>query len=52
MDYILNMGGIMLMITTVGATAAVGRNIISNRVSQRFGAELRSDLFKRTDLFL
>ena len=51
MDYVLHMGAVMLMITGLGAMAAVGRNIISNNVSQRFGAELRSDLFKKIQNF-
>jgi ATP-binding cassette subfamily B protein len=47
MDYVLKMGGIMLLITAVGALAASGRNIISSRVSQKFGTELRADLFRK-----
>lgn len=47
MDYIISMGAKMLMVTGVGALAAVSRNIISSNVSQQFGAELRSDLFKK-----
>jgi ATP-binding cassette subfamily B multidrug efflux pump len=47
MDYVLRMGGLMLLIAAVGAIAASGRNILSTHVSQRFGAELRSDLFKK-----
>lgn len=47
MDYVIRMGLIMLMITVVGALGAVSRNIISSNVSQKFGAELRSDLFKK-----
>lgn len=48
MDYVLEMGGFMLLITAIGAMAASTRNIISSYVSQKFGAELRADLFKRT----
>jgi ATP-binding cassette, subfamily B, multidrug efflux pump len=47
MKYILTMGAVMLAITAVGAAAAVTRNIISSNVSQKFGTELRSDLFKK-----
>lgn len=47
MDYILRMGGVMLLITALGATAAVSRNIISSNVSQKFGTEIRYDLFKK-----
>lgn len=48
MDYVLKMGGMMLLITAAGAVAASMRNIISSSVSQRFGAELRGDLFRKT----
>lgn len=49
MSYVLSMGGVMLMITGVGAIFASSRNIISSNVSQRFAAELRSDLFKKIE---
>lgn len=45
--YVLKMGGVMLLVTAVGAIAAVVRNIVSSNVSQKFGAELRFDLFKK-----
>ncbi|CAG7616123.1 putative ABC transporter ATP-binding protein [Paenibacillus solanacearum] len=47
MDYVLRMGGLMLLITAFGAVAACGRNILASRVSQKFGAELRSDMFRK-----
>ncbi len=47
MNYVINMTLVMLLVTGVGAVGAVCRNIISNKVSQRFGADLRSDLFKK-----
>lgn len=47
MDYVLRMGGLMLLITAIGAVAASARNIISSRVSQQFGTELRSDLYRK-----
>jgi len=47
MDYVLKMGGIMILITLIGAAAAVGRNIIASNVSQRFGTEMRYDLFEK-----
>jgi len=50
-SYVLEMSGIMLMITAIGAAGAVGRNILSSNVSQKFGAELRLDLFKKTQTF-
>jgi ATP-binding cassette subfamily B protein len=46
-DYILHMGSIMLSITALGALSASARNIISSRVSQRLGAELRVDLYEK-----
>jgi ATP-binding cassette, subfamily B, multidrug efflux pump len=48
MDYVLRMGGLMLVITAVGAISASVRNIISSNVSQKFGAGLRADLFRKT----
>lgn len=50
-DYILQFGVIMLMVTAIGALGAVSRNIVSSNVSQKFGAELRSDLFKKIQSF-
>ncbi|MDR6549895.1 ABC transporter ATP-binding protein [Paenibacillus qinlingensis] len=47
LDYVLKMGGIMLMITAFGAVAASMRNIVASHVSQKFGTELRADLFAK-----
>lgn len=47
MAFVLQAGGLMVLITAVGAMGAVVRNNISSRVSQRFGAELRLDLFSK-----
>lgn len=47
LHYVLSTGGVMLLVTAAGAIGAVMRNNISCRVSQRFGAELRSDLFRK-----
>ncbi|MCR8631308.1 ABC transporter ATP-binding protein [Paenibacillus radicis (ex Xue et al. 2023)] len=47
MDYVWQMGGLMLFITAMGALAASARNVVATQVSQRFGAELRSDLFRK-----
>ena len=44
-DYVFKMGGLMLLITLLGAIAASTRSIIASNVSQSFGAELRSDLY-------
>ncbi len=37
----------MLVLTALGAVAASMRNIFSNNISQRFGRDLRSDLYSR-----
>ncbi|TLS51543.1 ABC transporter ATP-binding protein [Paenibacillus antri] len=47
MDYVLRIGGLMLLITAGGAIAASLRNVLAVYVSQKFGAELRSDLFRK-----
>jgi ATP-binding cassette, subfamily B, multidrug efflux pump len=47
LSYVIKMGGVMLLVTALGAIAAVVRNIVSSNVSQKFGAELRLDLFKK-----
>ena len=49
--YVLSSSGLMLIITAVGASAAVIRNVVSSNVSQKFGCELRSDLFKKIQSF-
>ncbi|HEX7057270.1 MAG TPA: ABC transporter ATP-binding protein [Bacilli bacterium] len=51
MDAILRYGGQMLLIAALGAVAAAVRNVVSSNVSQRFGAELRADLFQKIQLF-
>lgn len=51
MHYVLRLAGLMLLVTALGALAATGRNIISSKVSQKFGAELRLDLFKKIQGF-
>ena len=47
MDYVLDMGSLMLLITALGCVAASFRNMISSTVSQKFGAELRLNLYKK-----
>ncbi len=47
MQYVLQMGGVMLLITALGAVAASLRSTIASIVSQNFGADLRSDLFRK-----
>lgn len=44
-NFVIKTGGFMLLVTGIGAVGAVMRNNISSRVSQRFGTELRFDLF-------
>ncbi|HLR33738.1 MAG TPA: ABC transporter ATP-binding protein [Tissierellales bacterium] len=51
LNYVLHMGGVMLGITAIGAIAAVIRNIIASIVSQKFGAQLREDLFIKIQNF-
>ncbi|GHH98018.1 ABC transporter ATP-binding protein [Neobacillus kokaensis] len=46
-DYVLKMGSVMLLVTACGAVAATSRSILASIVSQKFGTELRSDLFKK-----
>lgn len=47
LDYVFKYGGLMLLITALGALAASTRSILSSIVSQNFGSELRSDLFRK-----
>ncbi|RAV04627.1 ABC transporter ATP-binding protein [Paenibacillus sp. YN15] len=47
METVWLLGGLMLGITAVGALAACTRNVMASRVSQAFGTELRSDLFRK-----
>ncbi|MFL0249771.1 ABC transporter ATP-binding protein [Clostridium neuense] len=47
LNYVLELGGVMLLVTAFGAVAASIRNVMASNVSQKFGAELRSDLFKK-----
>ncbi|MBB6215747.1 ATP-binding cassette subfamily B protein [Anaerosolibacter carboniphilus] len=51
MDYVFKMALGMLGITAIGAIGAIGRNIVSSNVSQKFGSELRSDLFEKIQNF-
>lgn len=47
LSFVLEMGGVMLVVTAIGAMGAISRNIISSNISQKMGAELRSDLYKK-----
>lgn len=51
MRYVLSAGSMMLMVAALGAMAAVGRNFVSSNVSQKFGARLRGDLFRKIQSF-
>ncbi len=44
---VLHYGGEMLLITLLGALFATTRNVLSSRVSQNFGADLRFDVFQK-----
>lgn len=46
MDAVLFWGGMMLLVTLTGAIFAIIRNYLASYVSQRVGADLRSDLYK------
>ncbi|MBW5446029.1 ATP-binding cassette domain-containing protein [Cohnella sp. CFH 77786] len=48
---VLRLGGWMLLVTAIGALGATIRNLIASRVSQRFGTDVRSDLFRRIQSF-
>lgn len=50
LPYVLKLGGIMLVITACGAIAASLRSTLASIVSQNFGAELRSDLFRKIQM--
>lgn len=47
MDYVLRIGAWMLLITAFSAIMAYLRNLMSSRVSQQIGTEIRSDLFRQ-----
>jgi ATP-binding cassette subfamily B protein len=51
LSVVLSLGLTMLAVAAVGAVGATMRNIISSRVSQRFGASLRGDLYRSIQAF-
>jgi len=51
LDFVLQQSLIMLSVTALGALAALGRNYFASTVSQRFGAGLRSALFRHIQDF-
>ena len=48
---VLRLGGLMLAVTAFGAVCAIVRCVISSRVSQQFGADLRLDLFAKINKY-
>ncbi|AEY65926.1 ABC transporter ATP-binding protein [Clostridium sp. BNL1100] len=46
-DSVLKLGLLMLIVTICGAGFAATRNILASKVSQRFGADLRYDVFSK-----
>ncbi|MDF9409486.1 MAG: putative ABC transporter ATP-binding protein [Pelotomaculum sp. PtaB.Bin013] len=46
-DIVIRLGLLMLMITAFGACFAAARNILSSKVSQNFGVDLRCDVFSK-----
>jgi len=48
---VMRLGGVMLAVTLFGAVCAITRCVISSRVSQQFGADLRLDLFEKINKF-
>lgn len=47
MGYVFKMGGLMLLITALGAISASTRNLVSSHVASNFGTQLRGDLFRK-----
>lgn len=47
LDYVLEMGGLMLLLTGAGALAALLRNYLASHVSQQLGADLRLDVYAK-----
>ncbi|WFR55511.1 ABC transporter ATP-binding protein [Anaerocolumna sp. AGMB13025] len=47
LSHVYYWGLLMLLVTAVGACFAVTRNILASKVSQRMGADLRYDVFKK-----
>ncbi len=45
LKYVWTLGGLMMLVTAMSAIFTIIRNIVSSRVSQSFGADLREDLY-------
>lgn len=50
-DYILSMGGRMVLVAGAGYFSAILSNYFSSRTSQEFGANLRESIFTKIQLF-
>lgn len=50
-NYVWRMGTLMILMTAIGAVFAISRNIVSSKVSQSFGADLREDLYIKIQRF-
>lgn len=50
-DYILSMGGKMILVAGMGYISAILSNYVSSRASQEFGANLRESIFKKIQHF-
>ncbi len=50
-NYVLKLGGLMLLLTFIGLLLATTRNLISTKASQGFGADLREDLYTKIQGF-
>ena len=51
LSVVIRLGSLMLAVTLFGAACAITRCVISSRVSQQFGADLRLDLFAKINKF-
>jgi len=50
-NYILRIGGLMLIVTAFGALSTIWKSYLSARVSSAFGREVRRDVFKKIESF-
>lgn len=51
LSHIYRQGGLMLLLTAIGAVFAFSRNIISNTVATEFAKDLRRDMFSKIQNF-
>jgi ATP-binding cassette, subfamily B, multidrug efflux pump len=50
-DYILQVGGLMLLVTAVLGVAAIGAVYMSSRIAMGFGRDVRSAIFTKVETF-